>query len=398
MPNNIKWVCQLQQHTPLLHFQYHHDGACLRATEVKPRVDQYIIEKLTGLTGEAAANRFKETHPGWLVGHGKAEHVALDYKMQIKAIPDEHGKYTTKEYLVASSVAKRTRVQLEGQGVDLLTFAPYFADNERIKNMKLDEARRGVVYHNIQLSVICLNQNLLNELRESLPYVFAHHNFGLRGSKGFGCFTVAATGKTEFESMILQHAEYRQGVFVYNVPTNPRRRLTDIFRKIDQEYKILKSGMQKVSSQMEEYFAEKGIEWEKPTLKKELVNNRNPRGLSDYAQDQKIKYIRALLGVAELYEFPKQRAKIKIECLDKDEEGKSAIIERFRSPITFKVFDNSIYLLPGKIDEAIYGKRFQFSTSRGKVIISTPDREPGFNLNEFLERHVDNTWEILKPK
>jgi hypothetical protein len=36
----------LKQHTPLIHFQHDQAGATLRATEVKPKLDQFIIEKL----------------------------------------------------------------------------------------------------------------------------------------------------------------------------------------------------------------------------------------------------------------------------------------------------------------------------------------------------------------
>lgn len=33
----------LQQHTPLIHFQHYQDGATLRASEVKPRLDKFLI-------------------------------------------------------------------------------------------------------------------------------------------------------------------------------------------------------------------------------------------------------------------------------------------------------------------------------------------------------------------
>ena len=36
----------LKQHTPLIHFQHDQAGATLRATEVKPKLDQFLIEEL----------------------------------------------------------------------------------------------------------------------------------------------------------------------------------------------------------------------------------------------------------------------------------------------------------------------------------------------------------------
>ncbi len=34
----------LKQHTPLIHFQHDQEGATLRASEVKPKLDRFIIE------------------------------------------------------------------------------------------------------------------------------------------------------------------------------------------------------------------------------------------------------------------------------------------------------------------------------------------------------------------
>ena len=67
----------LKQHTPLIHFQHDQTGATLRATEVKPKLDKYIIEEFGGI------DKLRLKNPEWLIGDGK--HSALDYK--IKLIP-----------------------------------------------------------------------------------------------------------------------------------------------------------------------------------------------------------------------------------------------------------------------------------------------------------------------
>lgn len=36
----------LKQQTPMLHFQYNEQGVCLRASEVKPKLDRFIIKWL----------------------------------------------------------------------------------------------------------------------------------------------------------------------------------------------------------------------------------------------------------------------------------------------------------------------------------------------------------------
>ena len=35
----------LKQHTPIIHFQHDQDGATLRASEVKPKLDRFIYSK-----------------------------------------------------------------------------------------------------------------------------------------------------------------------------------------------------------------------------------------------------------------------------------------------------------------------------------------------------------------
>ena len=73
---------RLKQHTPLIHFQHDQEGATLRASEVKPKLDKYILTQLGG--GDYEKGKAEAKSKGWLVGKG--EHYALDYKMRIEAI------------------------------------------------------------------------------------------------------------------------------------------------------------------------------------------------------------------------------------------------------------------------------------------------------------------------
>ena len=40
-----KLEIKLKQHTPLIHFQHDQEGATLRASEVKPKLDKFIVER-----------------------------------------------------------------------------------------------------------------------------------------------------------------------------------------------------------------------------------------------------------------------------------------------------------------------------------------------------------------
>lgn len=385
MPDFIKKF-PLKQHTPLIHFQHDQDGATLRATELRPKIDAWIIERTTGINpkkdGNAALEAMLERHPEWLVGGGRALHPALDYKLHIRAEMD-------KSYLIASFIPKTAREEFDALRVPYLTGVPYFADNEPIKNKQLDRAKRGIMCKNIEIEVFCLDTELMSAIEQALPYVFAYNNFGIRQSKGFGCFTLASQEVEDFEAILLEHEHYKNSL-VYSF--DKQVRLQQIFGKIDGEYKILKSGFARDRSQMMEYFEEKGIEWEKPLVKRELVQNKGVPKRTDYSNDEKRQYVRALLGVAELYEFPHDREKIKIACADEDYEEGGTLVERFRSPITFKVFDENIYMLPEEIHDELYGKRFTFTNSRKVSITLRTPKKGVFDLNEFLKNHVDNAW------
>lgn len=382
---------KLRQHTPLIHFQHEQDGAALRATELKPKVDAWIIAGLTkdipsGQERDKAVRAYMiNTHPEWLVGGAKALHLALDYKLHISATVQD-------AYLVASAISKYTREEYDRQNVKYIAGAPYFADNEKIKNKLIDEARRGLMYKDIQLEIFCLHEDLMSAIENALPYIFSYNNFGTRQSKGFGGFSLESTSVEDFEDMLLEHTLYNQSL-MYRFEGRFSPDLQKVFKKIDLEYKILKSGFAKDRSQMMEYFAEKGIEWEKPVIKKELVKNKGVPSKGDYSKDVKRKYIRALLGLAELYEFPQDREKIKIAYYGGDDKENG--INRFRSPITFKVFDSNIYMLPENIPDEIYGRKFQFTNQRGEyIIIETPPLGT-FDLNKFLENHVEDSWKYV---
>ena len=65
----------LKQHTPLIHFQHDQEGATLRASEVKPKLDKFILTKLGGDDGYEAGIKIAKDN-GWLVGKG--DHPAMD--------------------------------------------------------------------------------------------------------------------------------------------------------------------------------------------------------------------------------------------------------------------------------------------------------------------------------
>jgi hypothetical protein len=63
---------KVKQHSPLIHFQHQQERATLRASEVKPKLDRFIINKYGGVA------ELRKIHPDWF---GSNKHDALDYKI-----------------------------------------------------------------------------------------------------------------------------------------------------------------------------------------------------------------------------------------------------------------------------------------------------------------------------
>ena len=75
-----KLEIKLKQHTPLIHFQHDQEGATLRASEVKPKLDKFILSKLS------PDEKNQGEQDGWI--KSKKEKTWLDYQLKISDNPD----------------------------------------------------------------------------------------------------------------------------------------------------------------------------------------------------------------------------------------------------------------------------------------------------------------------
>lgn len=182
----------LKQHTPLIHFQHDQYGATLRASEVKPKLDKYIVQK-------AFKNKFEDCR-SYLVGYDPDRpdalkekfaqgYRALNYKMRIEAKKEE-------EYLVASSLGRNAKESLEKHKILFIDQSPYFAQEKENKSVVRDRCNwdkircKGIMYSDITVTVYSLVKGALLEsyVYEKIQSFFLSENFGNRQDKGFGCF------------------------------------------------------------------------------------------------------------------------------------------------------------------------------------------------------------------
>ncbi len=349
----------LKQHTPIIHFQHDQDGATLKATEVKPKLDRFIIEKLGG------KNNLQQK---WF---NNIEKESLNYKIRIISNND----------LLNSKIAKGFPNYLGNMG-----------STEDIKGFVLSD--------DIKVQIICYEEGLRNAINQNISNFFTVFNFGSRTSKGFGCFSINNITEKEYE---LQLSQYYSTV--YKVRWNNKSKIdyeTDmkfLFGKIQDEYKLLKAGdsRNKKDSKLRLYVntLENPIEWEKPVMQNDISAITN-EPLNIQFRNKDFYYVRAILGLAENYEYLKQKVNVTLKPSD---EG----IQRFQSPIIFKVYNNNLYLAINPIHnlDLISNKEVILTyTLKGKLsnkitTIQIPDTSK-IDLKTFIDTALFNSnWKKI---
>jgi len=387
--NTFTRTFTLKQHTPIIHFQHEQEGATLRATELKPKLDRFIIEKMGG----------KEKIPSaWFIG----DTDSLNYKVKITADPQHES------FIFASLLNDRQKTMISQGGFTPISPAPYFADNQHIKpsGVKFDDIeKRGILCKgDITVTFFCLNKSLLAKIEEHFETFLVLHNFGTRQSKGFGSFTTVDT--TEQQACnILRSANVgaMQSLKTYSSTA-------EVFKFITQNYQILKSGtgkkgndgIRQTPSKLQLHYRSKKIDgnpviWEAEPIKEciyfKAANIQQAEGSKQIVAWSNERYIRALLGLAEEYSYMQPSIPIdKVKITDLKEE-----IDRFQSPITFKVIWGKMYLICHPIPDQMYDRTFVFkATDRVPLHINTPPDTMKLDLPTFLAANLrKDEWKKL---
>lgn len=230
----------LTPQSPLIHFQHGQKGATLRATEVKPKFDKFLISK-------AKKNRFDLS--GCFIGDTNA----LNYKMKLFEI-------------------KRNNT------VELGFKTPYdiFYGNSN----KTPENNKKGVLSTVKMTIVCFNDSLIKLIDEYVGEFFAVTNFGTMSGKGFGSFLVDGLDANEKNIASMLKEKYNAPKCYCFGGGNAT------FTQIKEVYSLMKSGLpRKGKSILFEYLQKKGISNEKEWMNYDFVNTT------------KYRYTRALLGV-----------------------------------------------------------------------------------------------------
>jgi len=312
---------KLKQHTPIIHFQSDQSGATLRATELKPKLDRFILENVEGIPFKENANGAK----------------SLDYKVKVEA----------------SGKSERT----------LPNSFLFFANNV----IKEDKDKKYMVkVKSIKIEFFSFNSKVLKAIEKYFDEFMLISNFGARSTKGYGNFM---TKLNNTESILKKYYP-----IVFKV-SNPNMR--DWESTVDTLHKKLKAGINFKSyhkSLLFQYMCTKNLRWEKRKIKEEFPALAKGKEPIDCHIKKEYRYIRAMLGLAGINEY---QGKQVVTISHKE-------IERFSSPIIYKIIDNNIYLLCDRSYEKIMNETFEFSLKGKKFSIKTPSKDE-FDLYEFLK-------------
>lgn len=371
--NVIKLKFSLKQVTPMIHFQ-DDDEATIRATELKPKLDRFILswlayekeeKKWTKQKIDSEAKMLKQTvkdlkDKAWLVDQYQVhQYHALNYKMRIKA-----ENKVNRDFRYGNAV--------------------YILNKDKYKY-------KSSFYSKIIIDITCFNQELANRIKELLPILIDLTAFGLQQSKGYGNFRVSKINNQDYKDNIennllkaINHFK-SENILVYKLELDKEKN-----DKINTDYAValnaiaeynrfLKSGLRQNNEYipsviMKKYFKQNryNIINEKKAMKQKLelsgynINNLkhkdNGKLIDDCdfkkpLNDNKIYYTRGLLGFAQSYQFSlcikknrdKNGKEKKAFWKGFDVKGKigKEEISRFPSPLHYHVSENykEIYII-----------------------------------------------------
>lgn len=408
---------KLVQHTPLIHFQHSEPHACLRATEVKPKLDRFLIEQLEE-DDRFGDGRWKK----WFVGDGSQQ--SFDYMMRITPNSEQVERTQSIERAIARAEHRPPNANLHE------IHKNYFGNMASGNNIQdtvhaIQETFKESLFYKdgLTLTIRCFIPELLTFIDEHIRGFFMMHNFGTRQRKGFGSFTVDISTKPNEPKGFDLVGKYCPNAYYCKLDGNVNAdALLDAVWVISA---FLRSGFNRGEGNYVRGFVFRYFQREKNPLANDKafvkqqvlhnVYNEATRGehLHPYGNNVRYRYVRGLLGTNENSRFcraPNAHTPV-YDIYTHSAEG----IERFPSPLLFKPIGKFVFILPQKMPDKIFGSEFYIlkkkqeeeydskATSEQKLnylqteckssMIKTPTAEelaPGANSgDEALKRFLD---------
>ena len=352
---------KLVQHTPLIHFQHSEPHACLRATEVKPKLDRFLIEQLEK-DDRFGDGRWKK----WFVGDGSQQ--SFDYMMRITPNSEQVDRTQSIERAIARAEHRPPNASLHE------IHKNYFgnmASGNNIQDTIRETFKESLFYKDgLTLTIRCFIPELLTFIDEHIRGFFMMHNFGTRQRKGFGSFTVDISTEPNAPKGFDLVGKYCPNAYYCKLDGNVNAdALLDAVWVLSA---FLRSGFNRGEGNYVRGFVFRYFQREKNPLANDKafvkqkvlrnVYNEATRGehLHPYGNNVRYRYVRGLLGTNENSRF----------CRDPRGETREDLtvhniyihsaegVERFPSPLLFKPIGKFVFILPQKMPDEIFGSEF----------------------------------------
>ncbi len=358
---------KLVQHTPLIHFQHFEPHACLRATEVKPKLDRFLIEQL-----EKAARFGDGRWKKWFVGDGSQQ--SFDYMMRITP----NSEQVERTHSIERAIARAENGSPDASLHEIhKNYFGNMASGNNIQDTIRETFKESLFYKDgLTLTIRCFIPELLTFIDEHIRGFFMMHNFGTRQRKGFGSFTVDintqpnpnAPREFDLVGKYCPNAYYCKLNGDVNGDVNADA-LLDAVWVISA---FLRSGFNRgkrnyVRGFVFRYFqrGKNPLANDKAFVKQNVLHNvyneapwgehRHPYGIN-----VQYRYVRGLLGTNENSRFCRdpQGATLEDRTVHNIYIHSAEGVERFPSPLLFKPIGKFVFILPQKMPEEIFGSKF----------------------------------------
>jgi CRISPR/Cas system CMR-associated protein Cmr1 (group 7 of RAMP superfamily) len=240
-----------------------------------------------------------------------------------------------------------------------------------------------------KIEFFSFKDELIEAIKEHFEAFLANTNFGTRQSKGYGSFYIT---NRKFNPNLIPFK-------VYSFQTKNWENDIKLF------YQFLRQGINLprpsnpfyTKPAIFSYAKNKGWTWDKKAIKNKFFSDKLKLQQEKYNSDivtyqtDKEYLLRDLFGLSSSQEWKSYGKTITKEHKE---------IERFKSPITFKIVDNNVYFWVNDSYIKILDKTFTIR-GNGSLNLKTPKE---FDFNDFLNfaininlsKHIDNKFHDTK--
>lgn len=332
---------KLKQHTPIIHFESLQE-ATIRATELKPKLDRFLIEK-------AKSEKKDHKNLDYKPWKKSKDHNALNYK--VKVIADKVDSYL---------IPKESKIPI------------FFGNKGNIKKYL------SFTKEEIKLSFFSLNEELLQYIDVNFNEFISRTNFGSCQNKGYGSFGVI--NEKEMSSCLNDYS-YLEYDYDLDLKGN----------KYNEKNKYLYQRKLVPLNIIEEYFKKLNnkVNFTKKNFKNDFLKKTNSKQCNE---SEKIMLYQSIVVFAGNFIANNSKKRCRISINNED-------VDRFISPLVFKPIKVGnqwrIYLLPRSLPRSIEGKLIKFENFQNKESFKlTKQIFDTTTLIEDFNCHVDKKIEV----